>query len=86
MLHARNVGVAWGRGYLGTTWPGDEASAQAHKINCCHTCIYATDINLQNLCLEKLSSWLKSSSDVDTLPLPTKLKIKLNIFIYPLSS
>ena len=36
-----------------------------------------TDINLQNLCLVMLSSWLKSNSDVDTLPLPTRLKIKL---------
>ena len=38
---------------------------------------FATDINLQNLCLEKLSDWLKSTSDIDTLPLPAKLKIEL---------
>ena len=36
-----------------------------------------TDINLQNLCLAKLSSWLKSDSDVDALSLPPKLKLKL---------
>ena len=36
-----------------------------------------TDINLQNLCLEKLSNWLKSTSDIDTLPLPTKLRVQL---------
>ena len=35
------------------------------------------DINLQNLCLAKLSSWLKSDSDVDALSLPPKLKLKL---------
>ena len=38
---------------------------------------FATDINLQNLCLEKLSNWLKSTSDIDTLPLPVKLKVEL---------
>jgi hypothetical protein len=37
-------------------------------------------IKLQNLCLEKLSSWLKSNSDVDTLPLPTKLKVELKYY------
>ena len=43
---------------------------------------FATDINLQNLCLEKLSNWLKSTSDIDTLPLPGKLKVKLKSFIW----
>ena len=38
---------------------------------------FAAEINLQNLCLEKLSNWLKSTSDIDTLPLPAKLKIEL---------
>jgi hypothetical protein len=42
-------------------------------------CMHATDINLQNLCVENLLSWLKSN-DVDTLPLPTKLKDKLKDF------
>ena len=34
-------------------------------------------INLEELCLERLSSWLKSGDEVDRLPLPTKLKDKL---------
>ena len=38
---------------------------------------FAAEINLQNLCLEKLSNLLKSTSDIDTLPLPTKLKVEL---------
>ena len=38
---------------------------------------FAAEINLQNLCLEKLSNWLKSTSDIDTLPLPVKLKVQL---------
>ena len=42
--------------------------------------LYATDINLQNLCLENLSSWLKSTSDIDTLPLPIKLRIELKYY------
>ena len=35
------------------------------------------NINLQELCLERLSSWLKSSDQIDKLPLPTTLKDKL---------
>ena len=35
------------------------------------------DINLQELCLAKLSNWLKSCDQVDSLPLPTRLKDKL---------
>ena len=38
---------------------------------------FAADINLQNLCLEKLSNWLKSTSNVDKVPLPAKLKDKI---------
>ena len=34
-------------------------------------------VNLQELCLERLSSWLKSGDEVDRLPLPTRLKDKL---------
>ena len=34
-------------------------------------------INLEELCLERLSSWLKSGDEVDRLPLPTRLKDKL---------
>ena len=46
----------------------------ASKNNCW---FFATDISLQNLCLEKLSNWLKSTSDIDTHPLPAKLKFEL---------
>ena len=41
---------------------------------------FATDINLQNL--EKLSNWLKSTSDIDTLPLPVKLKVELKHHLF----
>ena len=34
-------------------------------------------INLEELCLERLSSWLKSGDEVDRLPLPIRLKDKL---------
>ena len=32
---------------------------------------------LQELCLEKLSSWLKTGDEVDRLPLPERLKDKI---------
>ena len=35
------------------------------------------NINLQELCLERLSSWLKSGNEVDRLPLPIRLKDKI---------
>lgn len=38
---------------------------------------HTIDINLQSLCLAKLSTLLKSDSDIDTLPLPAKLKVYL---------
>ena len=44
-----------------------------------HTCTVTKSrtINLQELCLERLSSWLKTSDQVDRLPLPTRLKRRL---------
>ena len=39
-----------------------------------------TRINLQELCLERLSNWLKSGDEVDRLPLPTRLKDKLKVY------
>ena len=42
-----------------------------------YTVTQSEDINLQDLCLEELSSWLKSGDEVDRLPLPTRLKDKL---------
>ena len=42
-----------------------------------YTVTQSEDINLQELCLEKLSSWLESGDEVDRLPLPTRLKDKL---------
>ena len=42
-----------------------------------HTVTQCDDINLQELCLVKLSSWLKSGDEIDKLPLPMRLKDQL---------
>lgn len=46
-----------------------------------HATVMRVDFNLQELCLEKLSSWLKTSEKVDGLPLPARLKEKVKQFI-----
>ena len=40
------------------------------------------DINLQELCLNKLFSCLNDGDEVDRLPLPTRLKDKLREYFY----
>ncbi len=46
-----------------------------------HTVVMRIDFNLEELCLEKLSSWLKRGEKVDGLPLPARLKDKVKQFI-----
>ena len=46
-----------------------------------HTAVMRVDFNLEELCLEKLSRWLKSGEKVDRLPLPARLKDKVKQFI-----
>ena len=42
-----------------------------------HTVTQYENSNLQELCLDKLSSWLKSGEEVDQLPLPMRLRDRL---------
>ena len=39
------------------------------------------DINLQDICITVLSSWLKSADDANTLPLPRRIRERLIQFI-----
>ena len=39
------------------------------------------DFNLEELCLEKVSRWVKSGEKVDRLPLPARLKDKVKQYI-----
>ena len=39
------------------------------------------DINLQQLCIELIASWLRSADDVVHLPLPNSLKDRLKQYI-----
>lgn len=52
----------------------------SHSYTHTHT-VMRVDFNLQELCLEKLSSWLKNDDKVDRLPLPIRLKDRLKQFI-----
>ena len=46
-----------------------------------HTHTVTKDMSLQVQCLENLSSWLKSRDEVDSLPIPTRLKDRLKELI-----
>ena len=43
--------------------------------------VMQVDLNLHELCIEKIARWLKSAEDVSLLPLPKRLKDRLIQYI-----
>ena len=63
--------------YMWHTCTHTHTNTHTHTHTHSHTVTQYEDINLQELCLDKLFSCLKSSKEVDSLPLPGRLKDKL---------